>query len=115
MALILMEGGANSMEEESVRRQTGDEDVSQLQRGGEGEGEGEEDEMKKKEGEELIEKAQRLMDKITSSSPDNPNPTVLHALSSLLETQESLYVPRSFLSPPLSLFISNNLIVYLVM
>ncbi|PPD78085.1 hypothetical protein GOBAR_DD24971 [Gossypium barbadense] len=34
-------------------------------------------------------KAQALMEKITSS-PDNPNPTVLHALASLLETQESL-------------------------
>lgn len=43
-----------------------------------------------KEVEELLEKAQKLIDKITSS-PDNPNPTVLHALSSLLEAQESLY------------------------
>ena len=57
---------------------------SQSQRQG-----GEEDETKKEE-EELIEKAQRWIDKITST-PDNPNPTLLHALSSLLETQESLY------------------------
>ncbi|KAF5726321.1 DDB1- and CUL4-associated factor 1 isoform X1 [Tripterygium wilfordii] len=56
-------------------------------------GEGEEEEVKN-EDDELIEKAQRLMEKITSS-PDNPNPTVLHALSSLLETQESLYVEEN--------------------
>lgn len=36
----------------------------------------------------LLIKAQRLMDKITSS-PNNPNPSVLHALASILETQES--------------------------
>lgn len=38
--------------------------------------------------------AQRLMDKITSSS-ENPNPSVLHALASILETQESrsIYTP----------------------
>ncbi|KAL9363674.1 hypothetical protein Peur_046459 [Populus x canadensis] len=51
--------------------------------------EGEEVDETKKEEEELIEKAQKRIDKITSS-PDNPNPTLLHALSSLLETQESL-------------------------
>lgn len=43
------------------------------------------------EDEELMTKAQSLMEKITSSA-DNPNPSVLHALSSLLETQESLYI-----------------------
>ncbi|KAG8636492.1 hypothetical protein MANES_16G138600v8 [Manihot esculenta] len=51
-----------------------------------------------KEVEELLEKAQKLIDKITSS-PDNPNPTVLHALSSLLEAQESLYMEKSGHSP----------------
>ncbi|KAJ6329765.1 hypothetical protein OIU76_008569 [Salix suchowensis] len=61
---------------------------SQSQREG-----GEEDETKKEE-EELIEKAQRWIDKITSS-PDNPNPTLLHALSSILETQESLYMEEN--------------------
>ncbi|KAF2313570.1 hypothetical protein GH714_011790 [Hevea brasiliensis] len=55
-----------------------------------GVGEDEEDGTTKEE-EELLDKAQKLMDKITSS-PDNPKPTVLHALSSLLEAQESLYV-----------------------
>lgn len=53
----------------------------------------EQEEMKnendeKSKNELLLIKAQRLMDKITSS-PDNPNPCVLHALASLLETQES--------------------------
>lgn len=53
------------------------------------EGGGGQEETKKEE-EELMAKAQKLMEKITSS-PDNPNPTVLHALSSLFEIQESLY------------------------
>lgn len=56
--------------------------------------EGEEVDETKKEEEELIEKAQKWIDKITSS-PDNPNPTLLHALSSLLETQESLYMKEN--------------------
>uniref|UniRef100_A0A2P2IM53 DDB1-and CUL4-associated factor homolog 1 n=1 Tax=Rhizophora mucronata TaxID=61149 RepID=A0A2P2IM53_RHIMU len=55
------------------------------------EGGGEEDEAAKKEEEELMEKAQRLMDIITAS-PDNPNPIVIHALASILETQETLYM-----------------------
>lgn len=63
--------------------------------GGGGESGGGEDETKKVE-EELMAKAQKLMEKITSS-PDNPNPSVLHALSSLFEIQESLYVSKSFL------------------
>lgn len=46
----------------------------------------------------LQSKVQKLMEKITSS-PDNPNPSVLHALSSILETQESRYP-----SPPISSF-----------
>lgn len=57
--------------------------------------EGEEVDETKKEEAELIEKAQKRIDKITSS-PDNPNPTLLHALSSLLETQESLYAYPPF-------------------
>ncbi|KAJ8763797.1 hypothetical protein K2173_003579 [Erythroxylum novogranatense] len=56
------------------------------QRGG-----GDEEEGRKKEEEELVEKAQKLMDKITSS-PENPNPKVLHVLSSILETQEKMYL-----------------------
>ncbi|KAF8404224.1 hypothetical protein HHK36_009106 [Tetracentron sinense] len=43
------------------------------------------------EDESLLSKAQKLMDKITSS-PENPNPKVLHALASMLETQESRYM-----------------------
>lgn len=61
--------------------------------GGGGESGGGEDETKKVE-EELMAKAQKLMEKITSS-PDNPNPSVLHALSSLFEIQESLYLEES--------------------
>lgn len=56
-----------------------------------------EEESTNNEGDILIVKVQALMDKITSS-PDNPNPNVLHALASILETQEF----RSF---SLSLFI----------
>lgn len=48
----------------------------------------EEEEEAKNEDDELVARAHKLMEKITSS-PDNPNPTVLHALASLLETQES--------------------------
>ncbi|GKU87561.1 hypothetical protein SLEP1_g1945 [Rubroshorea leprosula] len=47
-----------------------------------------------KDDEELMAKAQSLMEKITSSH-DSPNPAVLHALSSLLETQESLYIKEN--------------------
>ncbi|KAF7138759.1 hypothetical protein RHSIM_Rhsim07G0173400 [Rhododendron simsii] len=39
-------------------------------------------------------KAQALMEKITSS-PDNPNPNVLHALSSIFETQESRFMEET--------------------
>lgn len=59
--------------------------------GGEDEDDDEEEEVKN-EDDELVAKAQKLMDKITSA-PDNPNPTVLHALASLLETQESRFEP----------------------
>ncbi|GMH10738.1 hypothetical protein Nepgr_012579 [Nepenthes gracilis] len=52
---------------------------------GGGEGGGEEGD------EELMSKAQKLMDMITSSQ-DNPNPRVLHALASILETEESRYM-----------------------
>ena len=43
----------------------------------------------------LQSKVQKLMEKITSS-PDNPNPSVLHALSSILEAQESRYPSHFF-------------------
>ncbi|KAK6912401.1 hypothetical protein RJ641_022002 [Dillenia turbinata] len=39
----------------------------------------------------VMSKAQTLMEKITSSQ-ENPNPNVLHALASILETQESKYM-----------------------
>ncbi|XP_047325484.1 DDB1- and CUL4-associated factor homolog 1 [Impatiens glandulifera] len=46
------------------------------------------------EEDKLFVKAQELMDKITASS-DNPNPNVLHALASMLETQESRYMEKT--------------------
>lgn len=39
----------------------------------------------------LVAKAQSLMDRITAAA-DNPSPTVLQALASLLESQESRYI-----------------------
>ncbi|CAI9784731.1 unnamed protein product [Fraxinus pennsylvanica] len=42
----------------------------------------------------LIAKAQSLMDKICSN-PENPSPKVLHALSTILETQESRYMEET--------------------
>ncbi|KAJ0247438.1 DDB1- and CUL4-associated factor 1 [Hirschfeldia incana] len=47
-----------------------------------------------KEEDGLIEKAQKLMEHITSGA-NNPNPTVLHALSHLLESQESLFIKEN--------------------
>ncbi|CAL9227562.1 unnamed protein product [Arabidopsis halleri] len=43
---------------------------------------------------ELIAKAQKLMDDITSVA-NNPNPNFLHALSHLLESQESLFLEEN--------------------
>ncbi|KGN60146.1 DDB1- and CUL4-associated factor homolog 1 [Cucumis sativus] len=59
------------------------------------EGRGEEDEEEvKNEDDELIARAHKLMDKVTASY-DNPNPTFLHALATLLETQESRYMAEN--------------------
>ncbi|CAL1412276.1 unnamed protein product [Linum trigynum] len=68
----------------------GDED------GGDGGGgtKDDDEETKKEEEDELMDKAQSLMDKI-NPVPDNPSPAVLHALASLLESQESLYVEEN--------------------
>ncbi|KAI8547754.1 hypothetical protein RHMOL_Rhmol07G0220000 [Rhododendron molle] len=74
----------------------------------EGEEEEEQEEEEISEDESLMVKAQALMEKITSS-PDNPNPNVLHALSSIFETQESR--SPSFLS--LSLSLSLYLFIYI--
>ncbi|KAJ4707628.1 DDB1- and CUL4-associated factor-like 1 [Melia azedarach] len=71
------------------------------------EGGGGQEETKKEE-EELMAKAQKLMEKITSS-PDNPNPTVLHALSSLFEIQESLYLEESGYSSSSNARASHNI------
>lgn len=51
----------------------------------------EEEDASQNEEEELVAKVNKLMEKITSA-PDNPQPTVLHALATILETQESRYV-----------------------
>ncbi|XP_044471701.1 DDB1- and CUL4-associated factor homolog 1-like [Mangifera indica] len=62
---------------------------------GHGESPAREEETTKKGEEELVmAKAQRLTEKITSSS-DNPNPTLLHALASLMEIQESLFLQEN--------------------
>lgn len=58
------------------------------------EGAGEEEDASKKEEDELVSKALSLMEKITSA-PDNPKPTVLHALASILETQEFRYMEEN--------------------
>ncbi|CAH8355707.1 unnamed protein product [Eruca vesicaria subsp. sativa] len=50
--------------------------------------------LEQKEEDELVVKAQKLMDNITTV-PSNPNPTVLHALSHLLEAQESLFIKEN--------------------
>ncbi|GAV63643.1 hypothetical protein CFOL_v3_07161 [Cephalotus follicularis] len=51
----------------------------------------EEEEEEGSEDEELTGTANRIMDKITASV-HNPSPSLLHALASLLQTQESLYM-----------------------
>ncbi|KAL2489862.1 DDB1- and CUL4-associated factor-like protein 1 [Forsythia ovata] len=56
-----------------------------------------EEERKEQEDDEneiLIAKAQALIDKITSN-PENPNPNALHALSTILEAQESRYMEET--------------------
>ncbi|GAB2276066.1 hypothetical protein Dimus_010807 [Dionaea muscipula] len=68
---------------------------------GEGEGGGEEQEEEEEEESGLMSKAQKLMDMITSS-PDNPNPKVLHALASIMETEESSYMEESQSSSTIS-------------
>lgn len=68
----------------------------------------EEEEESKKENEEMIAKANKLMEKITSA-PDNPKPTVLHALSSIIEIQESRYACLLILQHLLPLSLSLSL------
>lgn len=72
--------------------------VSESQSQGGQDIEEQEDEEAMTEDDKLIAKAQKLMEKITSS-PDNPNLSVLHGLASLLETQESRYSFLSFTCP----------------
>ncbi|XP_057799163.1 DDB1- and CUL4-associated factor homolog 1 isoform X2 [Salvia miltiorrhiza] len=53
--------------------------------------EGAEERQEEDENDVLMAKAQSLIDKITAS-PENPSPNVLHALATILETQESSYM-----------------------
>lgn len=48
----------------------------------------EEERQEEDENDVLMAKAQSLVDKITAN-PENPSPNVLHALATILETQES--------------------------
>ncbi|PIN09480.1 hypothetical protein CDL12_17941 [Handroanthus impetiginosus] len=50
-----------------------------------------EEQQEEDENEVLMAKAQSLVDKITAD-PENPSPNVLHALSTILETEESRYM-----------------------
>lgn len=50
--------------------------------------EGAEERQEEDENDVLMAKAQSLVDKITAN-PENPSPNVLHALATILETQES--------------------------
>ncbi|KFK29704.1 hypothetical protein AALP_AA7G168200 [Arabis alpina] len=63
--------------------------------GGANSGEGEQHEEENQSvDDELIAKAQKLMDNITSTA-NNPNPNFLHALSHLLESQESVFLEEN--------------------
>ena len=55
--------------------------------GGEEAEEEDEEEEPRNEDDEMVAKAQKLMDKVMAST-NNPSATVLHALASLLEAQE---------------------------
>lgn len=73
---------------EAVEQHQEEEEEEQGEDSGNGEGVGGGGGDDEDEEEKLFSKAQKLMEKITSSH-DNPNPNVLHALSSILETEES--------------------------
>nr|XP_011467203.1 PREDICTED: DDB1- and CUL4-associated factor homolog 1 [Fragaria vesca subsp. vesca] len=62
--------------------------------GGEEAEEEDEEEEPRNEDDEMVAKAQKLMDKVMAS-PNNPSATVLHALASLLETQEKRYMDET--------------------
>ncbi|KAK9000889.1 hypothetical protein V6N11_081371 [Hibiscus sabdariffa] len=85
-----MEGQQPAEREEQQHQEGEEEEEDDEEEDEEEEEEGDEEEEGRKEDDELMAKAQALMEK-TTASPDNPNPTVLHALASLLETQESLF------------------------
>ncbi|KAL1532324.1 DDB1- and CUL4-associated factor 1-like [Salvia divinorum] len=68
--------------------------------------EGAEERQEDDENDILMARAQSLIDKITAS-PDNPSPAVLHALATILETQESSYMEGAD-QPPTSIGRSSH-------
>ncbi|KAG2691652.1 hypothetical protein I3760_08G017400 [Carya illinoinensis] len=80
---VAMDDGENQTQAEALAP------AAESQPRSQGEEDGEE--QARNEGDKLIANAQKLMEKITSS-PENPSPFVLHALASILETQESRYM-----------------------
>ncbi|KAL2925727.1 DDB1- and CUL4-associated factor-like protein 1 [Bienertia sinuspersici] len=96
-----MEASSSSMEEPSSSQSQSQhpEEPPPPQPPSSAEHEEEEDDEEDEEEEEdeddgLMTKAQKFMELITSS-PDNPNPKALHALASLLESQESRYMEEA--------------------
>ena len=85
-----MEDQANQAQDEAQPPPPPQPPSSESQPQSQSQGDEDEEEEPRNEDDELIAKAQKLMEKITSS-PENPSSFVLHALASLLETQESRY------------------------
>ncbi|KAK7283044.1 hypothetical protein RIF29_12270 [Crotalaria pallida] len=82
------------MEDQAAVRDNNESEREQQQRDDDDDEEEEEEDDSKKEEEELVAKVNKLMDMITAS-PDNPKPTVLHSLATILETQESRYMAEN--------------------
>ena len=62
--------------------------LGRIEQLGEGDGESQQEERGEDENEVLILKTHELMDRITANA-ENPSPSILHALASILETQEA--------------------------
>lgn len=93
-----MEDQANQAQDEAQPPPPPQPPSSESQPQSQSQGDEDEEEEPRNEDDELIAKAQKLMEKITSS-PENPSSFVLHALASLLETQESRYMEENGHSP----------------
>ncbi|XP_027084209.2 DDB1- and CUL4-associated factor homolog 1-like isoform X1 [Coffea arabica] len=65
--------------------------LGRIEQLGEGDGESQQEERGEDENEVLILKTHELMDRITANA-ENPSPSILHALASILETQEAKYM-----------------------